>query len=121
MAQASQMGQYQAILQELHLQNSNHRVPVKLVKRSLLKENVRLVDQDDGIPAGSNLKDLCQSLVKLRSCDAQFPSANNIKRPFNVLRSRFSRESLSCIERSVRSGYLQTLRITYRHQEARKG
>ena len=48
----------------MNAQDSNHSVPLHVVERTLLQEDISLVNEHDGIPAGRNIEYLFQGTVQ---------------------------------------------------------
>lgn len=81
---SSSLVTYKTDALQLTQEHSNHRVPVYVLERTLLQEDIGLVDEDDSFPCRSQGENSCELTIKDICRCTQFPSANDIQRLSDV-------------------------------------
>jgi hypothetical protein len=79
---------------EACLQYCDHGVSLEVVQGSSFKEDVGLVNQDNGLPRRRNVKHPLKRRVQLGRLRPQIASPNDVKGPLNMLARRLCRECL---------------------------
>lgn len=78
-----------------NVQNSDHGVPLEVVQRALLQEDVGLVDEHDGVPTCCDVEDPLERGVQVRWLDPEVAASHNIQRASDVLAGSLRGECLS--------------------------
>ena len=76
------------VLQEPQ-EDPDHGVALDVVGRALFEEDIRFVDQQNGIPDGSQFQDVAKLLFQLVGSGAEFADRGHVKRSLQDLGHRF--------------------------------
>ena len=87
----------------VHLQDSNHGVPLHVMKRTLLQEDIGLINEHDGVPAGCNIEYPVQCIIQIRGLSSEVTAAHDVERSADVLAGGLRREGLADARRAKKA------------------
>jgi hypothetical protein len=73
------------VIRKFNVQNSNHCVPLQIMRQSLLEDYIRLVNQHDRLLRSSDVEDHLKGAVQISMRHSQVPLTNDVPTTLNML------------------------------------
>ena len=70
------------------------------MKRTLLQEDIGLINKHDGVPAGCNIEYPVQCIIQIRGLSSEVTAAHDVERSADVLAGGLRREGLAYARRA---------------------